>query len=157
MTVDWNSLKSPPEIDSMCFRSIFMSVVDKHMPIKERRICSDSEKWKNDDILSDMRQRDILHRRALKPLDSSDWVLYKAVRNKVVAKINHAKRDFVESAISQANTEPKDVWMELKQFLSSKSTSTTSTHIKINGETVSDSKDMANAFDNFFCGIGNKF
>lgn len=88
--VDWNSLRSLSEIDSMwsSFRSMIMSVVDKHMPIKERRIRSDSEKWINDDILSEMRQRDILHRRALKPRDSSDWVLYKAATNRVVAKIN---------------------------------------------------------------------
>lgn len=44
-----------------------------------------------------------------------------------------------------------------KQFLPSKSTSTTSTYIEINGETVSDIKDMANAFNKFFCGIGHKF
>lgn len=44
--VDWNSLRSLSEIDSMwsSFRSMLMSVVDKHMSIKERRICSDSEK-----------------------------------------------------------------------------------------------------------------
>lgn len=62
--VDWNSLRSLSEIDSMwsSFRSMFMAVVDKHMPIKERRIRSESEKWINDDILSEMRQRDILHR-----------------------------------------------------------------------------------------------
>lgn len=119
--VDWNSLRSLSEIDSMwsSFRSMFMCVVDKHMSVKERRICIDLEKWINDDILSKMRQRDILHRRALKSRDSSDWVLYKVARNKVVAKINDAKRDFAESAICQANTEPKDVWMELKQFLPS--------------------------------------
>lgn len=89
MTVDWNSLKSPPEIDSMCFRSIFMSVVDKHMPIKERRILSDSEKWINDEIFSEMRQSDILHRRAPKSRDrlSSDLVLYKVARYRVVAKL----------------------------------------------------------------------
>lgn len=47
-----------------------------------------------------MRQRDTIHLRALKSRDNSDWVLYKTARNRVVAKINDAKRDFVESAIS---------------------------------------------------------
>lgn len=49
------------------------------------------------------------------------------------------------------------MWRELKQFLSSKSTSTTTTYIDVNGETVSDITDMANAFNYFFCGIGHKF
>lgn len=65
---------------------MFMSVVDKHMPIKERRILSDSEKWINE-IFSEMRQSDILHRRAPKSRDrlSSDLVLYKVARYRVVA------------------------------------------------------------------------
>lgn len=79
------------KIDSMWspFCSMFMSVVDKHMPIKERRILSDSEKWINDEILSEMRQSDILHRRAPKSRDrlSSDLVLYKVARCRVVAKL----------------------------------------------------------------------
>lgn len=133
-------LRSLSEIDSMwsSFCSMFMSVVEKHMPIKKRHIRSDPEKWINDDILSEMRQRDILHRRAQKSRDSSNYVLYKATRNRVVAKNNDAKQDFVESAISQANTKPMDMWRELKQFLQSKSPSTTSTHIETNCETVSD-------------------
>lgn len=57
------------------------------IPIKERRIRSGSEKWINDDILSEMQQRDILHRRALESRDSSNWVLYKAARNRVVANL----------------------------------------------------------------------
>lgn len=68
---------------------MFMSVVDKHMPIKERRILSDSEKWINEEIFSEMRQSDILHRRAPKSRDrlSSDLVLYKVARYRVVAKL----------------------------------------------------------------------
>lgn len=87
-----------------------MSVVDKHMPIKERRILSDSEKWINDEILSEMRQSDILHRRAPKSRDrlSSDLVLYKVAKIQSSCEINDAKRDLIESAISQANTKPKN-------------------------------------------------
>lgn len=84
-----------------------MSVVDKHMPKKVRRIRSDSKNRINDDILSEMQQRDIIHRRALNSYDSSDWVLYKAVWNRIVAKINDAKRDFVKSAITQSQYKTK--------------------------------------------------
>ena len=127
-----------------------MDVVDKHMPIKERRIRSDSEKWINDEILSEMRQRDILHRRVLKSRDQPDWILYKAARNRVVSKIKDAKREFVENAINQANTKPKDMWKQLKQFLPSKSSSVSPTYLEINGETVSDPCDMANSLMSSF-------
>lgn len=64
--VDWNSLRSLSEIDSMCLSARCLCLWS---------IRSDSEKWINDDILSEVRQRDILHRRALKSRDNSDWVL----------------------------------------------------------------------------------
>lgn len=42
-----------------------------------------------------MRQRDFLHRKALKSKSDEDWKPYKAVQNRVRQQINEAKRDLV--------------------------------------------------------------
>lgn len=47
-----------------------------------------------------MRQRDFLHREALKSKSDEDWKAYKAARNRVGQKINEAKRQFVNEAIN---------------------------------------------------------
>ena len=157
--VDWSNIKQFKDVNSMwtTFKTNFMEVVDKHMPIKERRIRTDSEKWINDDILSEMRQRDYLHRKALKSLEESDWNLYKAARNRVVSKIKAAKREFVENAINQSNEKPKDMWDRLKEFLPSKSTGVSTSYMEVDGETIAESNGVADAFNNFFCGVGHKF
>lgn len=48
-----------------------------------------------------MRQTDSLHCRALNSRDNSDLDFNKNARNKVVAKIIDAKRDFLENVIYQ--------------------------------------------------------
>lgn len=63
------------------FKHHFFQVINKHFPIRENRIKDDSEKWINDSILSEMRQRDVLHRKALKSKSDEDCKAYKAARN----------------------------------------------------------------------------
>lgn len=60
-----------------------------------------------------MRQTDSLHCRALNSRDNSDLVFNKNARNKVVAKIIDAKRDFLENVIYQ---KIKQMKKELNSF-----------------------------------------
>lgn len=60
-----------------------------------------------------MRQTDSLHCRALNSRDNSDLVFNKNARNKVVAKIIDAKRDFLEDVFYQKIKEMKK---ELNSF-----------------------------------------
>lgn len=60
-----------------------------------------------------MRQTDSLHCRALNSRDNSDLVFNKNARNKVVAKIIDAKRDFLENVIYQ---KIKEIKRELNSF-----------------------------------------
>ena len=76
-----------------------MKVIDENLPFKERRINIRSEQWINDDILSEMHQRDYLHTQALKTNSEYDWRLYKFARNAVVSKIREAKKTFIDDVI----------------------------------------------------------
>lgn len=64
--------------------------------------------------------------------------------------INYSTREFVESIIGKSNTKPKDMWEKSKQFLKTKSVSATKTYLKIDGELITDTEYMANAFNDFF-------
>ena len=56
---------------------------------------------------------------------------YKRARNLVVSKIREAKRTFVDEAINQAQTKPKDMWTRLKQFLPSKCNKIQTSYLQI--------------------------
>lgn len=64
-----------------------------------------------------MRQRDFLHRKALKSKSDEDWKPYKAARDRVGQQINEAKCDLVNEAISQAHASPMNTWNRIKEFL----------------------------------------
>ena len=76
-----------------------------------------SEQWIYNQILSEMRHRDYLHYKALNTKSEYDWKLYKSFRNRGVAIIKDAKQNFVEEAIRQAESKPKDMWTLLRHFL----------------------------------------
>lgn len=155
--VDWNTIRNMSDINEMwsTFKDQFNNIIDKHIPYKERRINVNSEKWINDDIITAMRQRDYLHSKALKSNSELDWSLFKRSRNIVVSKVREAKRTFVDEAIEQSSMKPKDMWDRLKQFIPSKSKSVSTSYLDVNGKLISQSDEMANAFNDFFCNIGH--
>ncbi|XP_062573471.1 uncharacterized protein LOC134235355, partial [Saccostrea cucullata] len=158
-STDWNIIRNLENVNDMwaLFKDTFFKVIDKHFPMRERRIRADSEKWINDNILSEMRQRDFLHRRALKSKSDADWKAYKAARNRVGIQVNEAKREFVNEVIEQAHAKPKNMWDRIKEFLPSKRTQSTTTHLEVDGETITCPQEIANKFNDFFSNIGHKF
>ena len=137
--IDWDSIRNLENVNDMwaLFKHYYFLVIDKHFPMRERRIRADSEKWINDSILSEMRHHDFLHRKALtSKTDAADWKAYRAARNRVGVQINNAKRDFVNEAIDQAHAKPKNMWDRIKEFLPSKRTQSSTSHLEVDGETV---------------------
>ena len=80
---------------------------------------------------------------------------YKRARNLVVSKIREAKRTFVDEAINQAQTKPKDMWTRLKQFLPSKCNTIQTSYLQIDNTCISQNDQIAHAFNDFFCNIGH--
>jgi hypothetical protein len=114
--VNWDSVQQQTDVSEMwsAFKDKSLEFVDKHIPFKERRIKASSEQWINDDILTEMHQRDYLYKKALQHNSDYYWKLYKRARNLVivVSKIREAKRTFVDEAINQAQTTPKDIYVD---------------------------------------------
>ena len=102
-----------------------------------------------------MHQRDYLHTKALQHNSEYYWKLYKRARNLVVSKIREAKRTFVDEAINQAQTKPKDMWTRLKQFLPSKCNNIQTSYLQINDTCISQNDQIADAFNYLFCNIGH--
>jgi hypothetical protein len=157
--INWDSVQQETHVSEMwsAFKDKFLEFVDKHIPYKERRIKASSERWINDDILTEMHQRDYLHTKALQHNSDYYWKLYKRARNLVivVSKIREAKRTFVDEAINQAQTKPKDMWTRLKQFLPSKCNTIQTSYLQIDNTCISQNDQIADVFNYFFCNIGH--
>lgn len=152
--VPWSCIEAFDDVDDVwfAFQKLFFSVVDKHAPIMEKRVKAIPAMWINDDILNEMHHRDYLHKKALRSKEESDWLLFKASRNRVTSKIKQAKKDYLDEAIL-CSQNAKETWKRIKEFLpSSKAKGPAS--LNIDGSSIRDSTEMANAFNNFFASIG---
>ncbi|OWF43390.1 hypothetical protein KP79_PYT24916 [Mizuhopecten yessoensis] len=153
--VPWSVIEVFDSIDDSwdSFKELFYGVVDKQIPITEKRVSAKSEQWINDDVLSEMHTRDYLHEQARKSKLDTDWDLYKAARNRVVTKIKQTKRDYLDEAMLQCSKNSKDMWKKIKEFLPS-SKACNAPYLNVNGENVTETIDIANAFNDYFCNIG---
>ena len=143
--INWNDIKSLHNVNDMWnkFKNNLFAVNDKHYPIREKH----SEKWINNTILSEMRQRDYLHRKAIKSKNEKDWHFYRAARNRVLKHINEANREFIDEAISSANSKPKVIWSRLKHLLPSKTSISTTSYLEVDGVRLIEPCHIANALN----------
>ena len=93
----WSLVYACDSVDDMlaCFKDLFNSVWNKHVPLKTRIACKDSNPWFTKAVLAAMRHRDHLYNCFCKSNADNDWMAYKAARNYCTAAIRTAKRAFL--------------------------------------------------------------
>ena len=66
--IDWSTILSPlaenPNLMASTFQEIFESILDKHAPLKKRRVRSETAPWLNQSIRNLMKERDLAKRTA---------------------------------------------------------------------------------------------
>jgi hypothetical protein len=89
--IPWNNLTTPDNIDQKLenWNTFFRNNLDKHFPVRRKRIRQKSHPWLDSSILRLMRIRDYVHKRALRLSDSDTWELYKQLRNQVTSKLGN--------------------------------------------------------------------
>ena len=80
---------------------LFNNVLDIHMPFKTRRVkIQHQPEWFSASISSAIKQRNNLHRQAVRYNTELHWQEYRLARNQVVHVIRKAKRDFYRNSIN---------------------------------------------------------
>ena len=71
---------------------IFNDIFDKHAPLKSKSVKKKTQpKWFTNDLYNEIKQRDILLKRARKTKKNHDWSAFKTAKNKVTSQIRNAK------------------------------------------------------------------
>ena len=86
----WSDVFGADDIDvcTKAFTLVMQYIMNALVPLQTLRIKQHSIPWGyNPAIAAARRQRDLLHRKALKSSDSDAWVAYKRSRNKVTAMV----------------------------------------------------------------------
>lgn len=76
------------------FKLIFLSICDKHTPVKQFRISGKDNPWFNDTTTTFIKLRNAAWAKANKSNNSLDWICYRALRKNAQKLIKSAKQDY---------------------------------------------------------------
>ena len=137
-----------------CFEKTLLSILDKHAPVRKKRIKKKESPWINNDVLLLIRQRNDQKKKAKQTGDSEDWKRYRELRNKVTACIRQAKKNYITRSINETNGKSGDIWKSLKCLMPQKHNSVKIPHIEIENNMIDEKIEIADCFNCHFINIG---
>ena len=115
----WSELKTTKDTNEMwlAWKNMFLSVVDKHAPMKSKRIRSNNVPWVTNEIKDIIHERDKMKRKFIDTKNKDFWYAYKTLRNKVTIELLNTKRAYYNNEIEKQKGDPKRTWKKINQFI----------------------------------------
>jgi len=151
----WDSvvLANSPDEGWDRFLELFLSVCDKHAPVKKIKISNQQPAWITDEYLDLRGQSQKAREKAEKSKSSDDWREAKLLRNKVNNLRNKLKANDLHQQINENRSDPRRLWQTLKTLLPGKSHSDIPA-VKTESGMVNGEQEVANAMNMFFSTVG---
>ena len=109
MQVPWDTICcDDPNICWTVWKSNFHEILNKHAPIRQKRIKANSVPWITPVNKQQMRNRDYHKKKAIKFNSSTHWAVYKTLWNRVSNKMRKSKIDFYHKEIDSKDFKSKD-------------------------------------------------
>jgi hypothetical protein len=162
LCIDWTPVILSDNVNNawVCFKQLFLSVLDSIAPVKQIRIKQRSQPWMDSDILQAIAERDKAFHKYKHDKCQDNFETFKSLRNHVQQLVHKAKKEFFTNSIEQNKTDSKALWKTLKSLgLPSKKASTDSSSnicLKINDNICFEKKLIAETFNSFYTTVACK-
>ncbi|CAB4025166.1 Hypothetical predicted protein [Paramuricea clavata] len=134
-----------------------MSVIDKHAPLKKKRIGKRKSPWITSHVVQKIRERDYLKRQFDITRDDEIWLQYKKARNETNNTIRQAKHNYFITNIEAARKDPRKTWRLVNDLNSRKVSDVTSVKkVNLDGNEITNAAEISDAFNSYFTSIGEK-
>lgn len=155
---DWEQMYNTTNPNEMwChWKSVFLSIVEKHAPLRTRRVRARRSPWITSDLKNLMHDRNISKIRACKSKDPNDWRQYKIQRNKVNNDIRSAKQAYYRKSFNEYRGDSRKTWQTINEIISRKSRKIPVTSLNVDGVSITNPDDLSDTFNNHFATIGPK-
>ena len=153
----WDLISLEPNPTAMwdAWKTLFMEIVDKHAPLKTKRISKKHSPWITYDLMRKIYKRNYLKKKAIIENNAASWEQYKQARNETNNAIKSAKRQYFLHNLELNKKNSSKTWKLINELSSRKScTNRNITEIKTDDETINSAPEIAEAFNNFFTSIG---
>ena len=153
-SVPWDTIKLFDDTDDImeAWLDLFLQVVDTHVPVKQHRVKHKNQpQWMTPEILDAIKCRD-RHKSLGNENDYKIW------RNKVIKLIQNSKKVQYQTFIDDNKGNPSSIYKIFREVGAGKGLQkpSTLTSVKVDNNTIEDSSEMANEFNNFFVNIATK-
>ncbi|MES9881480.1 MAG: reverse transcriptase family protein, partial [Sedimenticola sp.] len=133
--------------------NIFLTVVDKHAPIKQHRVKKKIQpEWLTSEIIDCIKERD-------KCKIKGNYDQYKLLRNKVTSMIQKSKKSTYANKIETGQNDPRTIWNIFKEFGASKKVKESNNILAVKNEEnelITNNCDIANVFNDYFVSVASK-
>ena len=150
-----NNFSNPSEMWSK-WKCMFLSIVDKHAPLRRTRVCTRSSPWITSELKKRMHNRNIQKIKAIKSKDPIDWMQFRKQRNIVNNEIRLAKQSYYHNSFNEYKVNSRKTWQTINELTSRKSGKESVTSLKVNGVSITNPTMLSNEFNNHFATIGSK-
>ena len=159
---DWNQFYGAMD-PSVCWGILegkIKTYLDVHCPLKSFRVNEARDPWVTNELLEEIKDKDLLLRIARRSGREEDWAVAKRVRNRVGRLVEQTKADFLKEQQVELADDPKKFWRLVKSIVPGKNKGRSKVtlidrEIGPDGENVDESL-VADFINNFFSNIGPK-
>ena len=141
------------ELDFVTLRKIFIEILDKLAPLKKKYIRANHSKFVTKEIRKAIMLRSKLRNQLLKTKSQESKMKYNKQRNLGVSITRKAKRSYYEHLDLKDITDSKKFWATVKPLFSNKIKSTEYITLEENGKIITNDKELARIFNEFFVNI----
>ncbi|CAH3173115.1 unnamed protein product, partial [Porites lobata] len=95
-------------------------------------------------------------RKAIKSTNPQDWAMYKRLQKRINGEVKSTKASYYASAFIQSNGDSRKTWQLINQLTSRKKNNASVKELKLNGNSITNSHELSNAFNDHFSANGTK-
>ena len=141
------------ELDFATIRKIFMEILDKFALLKKKYIRANHSKFVTKELSKAIMLRSKLRNQFPKTKTQESKMKYNKQRNLCVSTTRKAKRSYYENLDLKSITDSKKFWATVKPLFSNKIKSTEYITLEENGKIITNDKELARIFNDFFVNI----
>ena len=120
--VSWEDVLCENDVDNayLNFETKFNNILNKHAPIRKKRVRNKETPWMNAHIMQKMRERDKMKSQAKSSGCENQWNMYRQLRNQVTAMVRAAKRSYICESIEKNHDNSSALWKSLRYIVPNK-------------------------------------
>ena len=137
------------------WKNIFNNVVNRHAPLRSKRVRASKSPWVTKRFKQLMHQGDSLKLKAIRSIPNV-WLDFKKKRNIVNNEIKKAKKAYYLKEFCENAGNSKKTWKIINELTSRKHNNPQIKEISLNGSVVTGCQKLFEAFNDHFASIGPK-